>query len=151
MFFRVVTGIRDHFEARVTEWIMGASLTYYGLGLVGEGDFWTNPKAWAGMTQYMGENGWGWLCVGLGLGRLAALAINGTFADTVYSRYSPLVRGFTAIASAAFWFMVILSVSAVASAGSRIYPLPLVLELWCVFHAWRDTGRAKAARNGMAH
>ena len=90
-------------------------------------------------------------CIAAGLARLLALAVNGTFANTAYSRYSPHVRGVTAIASAAFWFMVLLSVSAVATAGNRIYPLPLALELWCIFHAWRDTGRAKAARDGLAH
>ncbi|MDB5540509.1 MAG: hypothetical protein JWQ89_2236 [Devosia sp.] len=151
MFFRIVTGIKTHFESRVTEWFMGLTLTNYGLGLVGANDAWANVTAWQGMTQYLPENAWGWLCIAAGLARLLALAVNGTFADTAYSKYSPHVRGITAIASAAFWFMVLLSVSAVATAGNRIYPLPLALELWCIFHAWRDTGRAKAASDGMAH
>ena len=34
------------------------------------------------MTQYATENTWGWVCIALGLARIAALTVNGTFADT---------------------------------------------------------------------
>lgn len=150
MFFRIVTGVRSHFEARVTEWIMGFATVNYGIGLVGSNDAWTNSLAWAGMLRYMPENAWGWFCILAGTARLVALALNGTFADTVYSRYSPHVRGITAFASAVFWFMVIMSVSAVASSGSRIYPLPLALEVWCLHRAWVDAGRGvKAKAHGL--
>jgi hypothetical protein len=148
MFIRIVTGIRDHFESRVTEWIMGASITWYGLRLVGPENAWSNPEAWAGMTRIMSEDAWGWVCIGLGLIRLVALVINGTFANTAYSRFSPHVRGVSAVLGAGFWFMVFLSVSVASTSGSGIYQLPLVLDCWCVYHAFRDTGRARAARDG---
>ena len=150
MFIRIVTGIRDHFESRIVEWVMGAAILNYGLGLVSPGTAWTNPDPWRVLAYYAPENAWGWLCVLLGLLRLIALVVNGTFADTAYSRFSPHVRGVTALGALGFWMMVLLSVSASGSIGSRIYILPLVLEVWCIFHAWRDTGRAKAARDGMA-
>lgn len=150
MFFRIVTGITTHFEARIVEWVMGAVILNYGLGLVGKADAWTSPTAWAAMAYYMPENAWGWLCIAIGLVRLLALAVNGTFADTAYSRYSPHVRGVTALAGLGFWIMVLLSVSSSGSIGTRIYLLPFVLEVWCIFHAWRDTGRARAARDGLA-
>lgn len=35
---------------------------------------------------------------------IIALALNGTFADTVYARYSPWVRGIAAVGSSAVWF-----------------------------------------------
>lgn len=142
MFIRVVTGIRDHFEERVVEWVMGAALIWWGSRLIGANDAWTNREAWAGMLWWMPENAWGWNCMGLGAARLIALAINGTFSDTAYGRFSPMVRSLSATLGGIFWFLVVLSVSAVATSGSGIYPLPLVLEVWCVLHAWRDTGRA---------
>jgi hypothetical protein len=141
MFIRIVTGIKDHFEDRVVEWIMAATTIFWGSKLTGPNDAWGNPEAWAGMLRWMSENAWGWNCVGIGVARLLALAINGTFAGTWYARFSPLVRGISALLGAVLWFLVFLSVNKVASAGSGIYQLPLVLELWCLVHAWRETGQ----------
>lgn len=148
MFIRVVTGIKTHFEARFVEWVMGGTAVWYGLKLVGEETAWTNTAAWQNMSSIMPENEWGWVCVSLGIARLLALAINGTFANTAYSRYSPVVRGLTAIVGAWFWLMAFMSVSASSGSGGGIYQLPLILDVWCVFHAWRDVGRARAARDG---
>lgn len=150
MFIRIVTGIRTHFEARVVEWVMGGTLIWWGSKLVGPNDAWSNPDAWAGMLLWMDENTWGWNCIGLGIARLLALGVNGTFADTLYSRFSPVVRGLSAGLSATLWFLVFLSVSAVSTSGSGIYQLPLVLELWCVIHAWRDSGRAWKTDHGRS-
>lgn len=150
MFFRIVTGIKSHFEERVIEWVMGATLVWWGSKLVGDNIAWTNKIAWAGMLQWMTEEAWGWNCIGLGIARLLALAVNGTFSDTVYSRFSPVVRGLSAVLSATLWFLVLLSVSAISSSGSGIYQLPLVLELWCVFHAWRETGRVWKIEHGRS-
>jgi hypothetical protein len=152
VFLRVVTDIRRHFEARIAEWALAVYLLNYGLGLLSPGSGWTQPAAWAGMTQYLTQGQWGTICVAIGLLRLVALAINGTFADTLYARYSPTVRGICAGLSATFWFMVILSLSAVPSVGSRAYLLPFGLEIWCIFHAWRDDGRqrSRGRKSGLA-
>lgn len=149
-FFRIVTGIRSHFEMRFIEWLMGFTLVWWGLRLIGENDAWSNEAAWIGLTQYLPENTWGWISIALGLARLIALAINGTFQNTIYSRFSPMVRGITSIASGAMWLLVFLSVNATQTSGGGIYHLPLVLELWCMRHAWKDTGRARHNRHGMA-
>lgn len=151
VFLRVVTDIRKHFEARIAEWALAFYLLNYGMGLLSP-DAWTNPTAWAGMTQYLSQTNWGTVCVGIGIARLLALAINGTFADTIYAKYSPTVRGICAGLSATFWFMVILSLSAVPSVGSRAYLLPFGLEIWCIFHAWRDDGRqrSRGRKSGLA-
>lgn len=148
VFLRVVTGIRDHFESRVPEWAMGIFISIYGAGLIDPAGGWTVKAAWLGMTSMMSQQWWAVACILIGAFRLVALAVNGTFADTVYSRYSPLVRGLAALASATFWFMVVLSLSAVPSVGSRTYLLPLSLEIWCIFHAWRDDGRQRSRKPG---
>lgn len=150
MIIRIAVGIRDHFEQRVVEWVMGVTAVWWGSKLVGPNDAWANPEAWAGMLHWMPENAWGWNCIAIGIARLMALAINGTFANTAYSRFSPVVRGVSAILGATLWFMVFLSVSAVSTSGSGIYQLPLVLDLWCVYYASRDTGREWAPRHGRS-
>lgn len=150
MFFRLVVGIREYFEQRVVEWLMGGMILNYGFGLVGESVAWTSPPAWERMAYYMPENSWGWLCILIGALRLIALALNGTFSTTVYARYSPPVRVVTAIGGLGFWIIVLLSISATGSIGTRAYLLPFLLEVWCIFHAGRDMGRAEAGGDGMA-
>ena len=114
----------------------------WGLNLVGEATAWTNREAWAGMLRIASEQTWGTVCIFAGSLWLLALTINGTFANTWYSRYSPVVRGCMAITAAMIWFQVYMSVVTAQTSGSGIYPLPLALSIWCVFHAWRDIGRA---------
>jgi hypothetical protein len=147
VFLRVVTGIRDHFEERFLEWCMAATATYWGWTVAQPGEAWTNKAAWAGMLRLAPEDTWGMLCMFAGGFWLLALAVNGTFADTVYARHSPKVRGVAAFGSAVVWFEVVLSISAVQTAGSGIYPLPLALSIWCVFNAWRDVGYERRARH----
>jgi hypothetical protein len=141
MFIRVVMGIRTHFEARFVEWAMAVCITYWGWNLIGPNEAWSNREAWVGMLRITSEETWGAICMMAGGAWLLALTVNGTFADTWYSRYSPWVRGTAAIAAAVIWFQVWQSVFTAGTSGSGIYPLPLVLSIWCVFHAWRDIGR----------
>lgn len=150
MFIRVVTGIRSHFEQRFPEWLSASTIAYWGLKLVGESDAWTNLEAWSGLLRLAPENAWGWACIAVGTFWLVALAINGTFADTPYSKASPYVRGGAAIISTVIWLQVFLSVNAVTTSGSGIYQLPLILGIWCVFNAWRDIGRVRVLPNGLS-
>lgn len=143
MFLRVVTGIRDHFDQRVVEWSVAAVSTYWGWTVAQTGKAWTNEAAWVGMLRIAPEDVWGVLCMLAGGAWIVALALNGTFAGTLYARYSPLVRGLAAVGAASVWFQVVMSVSAVQTSGSGIYPLPLALSIWCVVNAWRDVGEQR--------
>lgn len=157
MFIRIVTGIREHFDERKIEWATAAAATWWGWNLALPDQAWTNPAVWAGMTRAAGwlfgvppeaaEDTWGLVSMVAGGFWLLALALNGTFADTVYAQYSPWVRAFAAAGSAIFWFEVLLSVTAVRNAGWGIYPLPLVLSIMCVLNAWRDVGYERRARH----
>lgn len=138
---RITSGIRRHFEDRFWEWVMGFTSVYWGLRLVGENDAWSNPQAWYLLLGIFEENTWGWIFITVGLLRLLALIINGTFANTWYSKTSPWVRAVGASGSAVLWFMAFMSTSATGTSGGGIYHLPLVVELWCMRRAWRDTGR----------
>lgn len=142
MFIRVVTGIAEHLDVRMPEWISAGILILYGINLVLTPTSWTNPEAWTLMLSLLSEDNWGLTCVAAGVAWLMALTVNGTFSGTLYSRYSPLVRGLCALLSAAIWFLVVMSVLTAESSGRGIYPLPLALSIWCIFNAWRDDGRA---------
>ncbi len=141
MFIRIVVGIRSHFEARFVEWVMAVCISFWGWTLLGEGEAWSNRAAWEGMLRVASEVTWGAICLAAGTAWVLALTVNGTFANTWYSRYSPVVRGCAAIVAAMIWFQVYMSVVTAQTSGSGIYPLPLALSIWCVFHAWRDIGR----------
>ena len=143
MFIRVVTGIRDHLPERGLEWVLAFNISWWGWKLTDPAVQWTNAVAWDFMLSWgLTEEAWGWLCVFIGALRILALIINGTFANTWYSKASPWVRAMTAGAGAIVWFMVVLSVSAANTSGSGIYQLPLALDLWCSLRVFFITGRA---------
>lgn len=150
MFLRIATGIKDHFDVRVVEWAVAITCTYWGWTLAQPGDAWNNPAAWAGMLRIASEDMWGFISMLAGGFWLMALALNGTFSGTIYARYSPTVRGIAALGAAMVWFQVLLSVSAVQSSGSAIYPLPLGLSVWCIANAWRDIGEERRMRHAHA-
>lgn len=149
MFIRIVTGIAEHFDVRFPEWLGACGIILWGGNLLFTPTSWTNPDAWALMLSlpYMSEDSWGLVCVVAGCLWILALTVNGTFANTAYSRYSPNVRGLCAVLSTSIWFLVCLSVITAETSGRGIYPLPLALGLWCVFNAWRDVGRARVQRD----
>ena len=148
---RVVRGVTEHFESRIVEWAMTLGMLVWGSNLTQpDVSFAFAPSAWKGLTivPYLGTAAaWGALCLWIAGVRLLALVINGSFNGTRYAAYSPTVRGVSALLASAVWFEVQLSVMAVPSPGRFTYVLPLLLDIWCVFHAGRDTGRAKVKRD----
>lgn len=147
MFIRVVTGIAEHFDVRFPEWLGAGILIWWGGNLVLTPVSWTNPGAWSLMLSMLSEDNWGLVCVAAGCFWATALTVNGTFADTAYTRFSPNVRGLCALLSAAIWFLAFMSVLTAESSGRGIYILPLAMSVWCVFNAWRDVGRARSSRD----
>ncbi|MBJ3784018.1 hypothetical protein [Devosia sediminis] len=84
MFIRVVTGIAQHLDVRIPEWIGGIGLILWGMNLILTDTSWTNPQAWSLMLSITSEDTWGLICVVAGGLWLLALTVNGTFADTAY-------------------------------------------------------------------
>lgn len=156
MIIRIITGVRDHFPARVAEWALAALFVDFGRRLLSYDGVFSNGVAWQGLEYQARQLGqtdpqafWGVVILIIGAIRLMALAINGTFKDTIYSRYSPHVRGFMAILSSFILLQMCLSQAAVpSSTGNSAYSILLVLDVWCIFHAWGDSKRAdmKAAK-----
>lgn len=144
MIIRVYNGVKTHLSERIAEWVLAFAMFNWGRTLLGPTDlFLTNP-ALSGLAFIAPEHVWGWVMEIIGGLRIAALLLNGTFAGTVYSRWSPHIRGVTATVSAFIWFQVILGLmrSHVETTGMAIYPSVLALETWCVIRAAREAGSA---------
>lgn len=148
MIIRVVTGIAEHFEARFIEWAMAVAIAIWGwnLATIDPQQFAESP-AWVVLNRVAGIGFWSTAGVAIGVAWCAALTINGTFQNTVYSRLSPYVRGLAALCASLFWFHVFSSVLSAGTSGRGAYWLHLGLSIWCLFHTWRDVGRgARDAR-----
>lgn len=140
MIIRIVTGIHRHLPERVAEWALAIVLVRFGLILLAPGSSFETSPAFRVMAEMAREETWGWACLTIGSIRFMALVVNGTFWDTWYSRYSPHIRGFTAIASIFAWAQIVygMASSGVNTTGLAVYPVLLVLDFWCVFHAFGD-------------
>ena len=89
----------------------------------------TESGAWAGLAYWFGAD---WIFCTImcsaGIAQFAALTINGTFHDTVYARYSPLVRAATAFLCCGCWLMVWLSSTAANTQGAVAYWAPALIN-----------------------
>lgn len=144
MIIRIVTGIHRHLSERVAEWALAIMLLRFGWILIQPGDTFALSPTFAVMEAMAAEEVWGWGCFLIGIVRVAALVINGTFWDTIYSRYSPHVRGITALISIFAWANIVygMGMSGVQTTGNAVYPVLLFLDVWCVFHAFGDAKSA---------
>lgn len=135
-FIRIVDGVRHSFPSRWYEWIMGVwAFAWAARWLFDPTDNFLssingqlNP-AWAGL-QYLFWADWvfaGFMFV-FAMARLVALTVNGTFHETWYARYSPLVRGITAALCGICWLSIWLSALASNSQGGVTYWAPVVIE-----------------------
>lgn len=148
---RVVTGVQAHFPARRSEWALGGMMFTTGwILLLPAVTF--NPRT--PLFQVLGsvasEEAWGWTCLIFGGARLVALIVNGTFADTYYSRYSPHVRGAFAFLSCFFWATITIGLMAAWQPlfGLGCYPFLLLLEITNVWQASLDAGQSdRSARD----
>jgi hypothetical protein len=150
---QITKGVTAHFESRLPEWAMAFAIMMWGLNLLDPlVSFDVALPAWRGMTAIPflhDAKSWGWFAFSVGSLRAMALVVNGSFNGTRYAGISPNVRAFTAMVGAIAWFVVATSVAQVPTPGRVTYFLPLLLDIWCVFHAGRDTGRVKAKRDAQ--
>jgi hypothetical protein len=142
---RVFNGIRDHFQVRLVEWALSVIIINIGIRFLLADEVFHLFPSFTNMGSHMTEFSWGIFCVLVGFSRLAALAINGTFSTTIYSKYSPYVRGITAGFSAFVWCQIVLSMigASVGSPGLAVYPVFIALEIYCVSHALNEAGKTK--------
>lgn len=149
---RVASGVSRHFAARAAEWALAAVIFLWGWVLLLPHATFDLP-AYHIMRAMAPETVWGFACVLIGVVRLGALVVNGTFANTAYSRWSPHVRMGMSFLSVFFWYsvtMTFLTGSSPPGTGLAVYPVLLALEIYCTFRAARDSRNSDdAARHGQ--
>ncbi|WP_342361427.1 hypothetical protein [Terrarubrum flagellatum] len=142
---RLARGIHKHFPARRSEWALGAMLFSLGAILLHPDNLFDSTPLYHGLKLIASEKVWGWGCFLVGFVRLIALILNGTFADTAYSRWSPHVRGAMAFLSCFFWAGITIGIFYAADHpvfGMGIFPFLLALELTNIHQALTDAGAA---------
>lgn len=154
IYVRVIDGIVEHFPARRSEWALAAMMATVGALLLDPAvTFTPGVMLFQTLSAVATENEWGWACLGFGGARLIALFINGSFANSYWSRWSPHIRGAFAFLSCFFWLTITfgLLVSFKPYFALGIYPYLLLLDLSNVSQAFHDAGEADQAwrrRNG---
>lgn len=148
---KVAQGIKSHLPARAAEWALGAILFNWGWILLLPRET-MGRQAYELMLAIAPEPAWGIGCLVIGAIRLIALVINGTFADTAYSRFSPHVRTAMSGLSCFFWLQIVLSFAlAPPGTGIAVYPVLLVLDLYSAYRAAGDAKHSDMAARNARH
>lgn len=139
---RLYLGIHNHFPSRRSEWVLACIMVAWGYILIQPSTTFTSSNSWSQMAALMDESTWGKLAIWVGMLRLLALIINGTFAGTWYGRYSPHVRSFAAFVSTFVWFQISFGLwaSDVATTGLAVYPGIMALDAMNIIAAAKDAG-----------
>lgn len=144
---RVAKGITEHFPARASEWGFAVLLIWLGdLFLRSPGMFESSPN-YDGLARLASNEAvWGVVSIAVGLVRLAALVVNGTFANSWYGRWSPYVRGICAFLSFGVWFPLFVGFY---GAEKTVIVLGFVgcvlaIDAYNIRRVWTDAGRAHA-------
>ena len=142
---RVVRGARHRFALRVPDWFSGSVILSFGLCLVHWPEMFVTFHAFYALLDEIGSaQTWGVVCVTIGVLRLIALTVNGTFPKF---RWSPHIRFVMAMASAFVWFQITLAliVSHMATTGLAVYPHLFLFDLYNVFLAASEAGMVERA------
>lgn len=145
VYIQVLNGVTHHFPARRSEWALSAMMFLTGLLLLHpDVMFDERVTLFRTLAAIASEVVWGWLCLGFGAARLAALLVNGTFGGAAYSRWSPHVRGGFAFMSCFYWATITIGLLASMRPLFALgcYPMLLLLDISNVHQAFLDAGEA---------
>ncbi|MDR7032919.1 hypothetical protein [Mesorhizobium sp. BE184] len=145
---RIASGISDHFPQRVSEWIMTAAILGWSSVLAGDTNTFATSKSFVVLASYFSEPNWSLICFIVGMTRLAALVVNGTFRQFAYS---PHLRGAASFIACVFWGQIALGVCLAwwgggSGTGVVAYCTFMAIEMWNLFRAWADVGAARKGR-----
>ena len=140
---RMIKGIKTHFPSRIAEWFLSVALINWGLILMRTEEVFTKYKTFTGLQNIADESTWAIFAFIVGLIRLVALAINGTFYGTWYSRFSPHIRGVMSFLSCFCWVQITYSFLIITplSPSVAIYATLVVVDMFCMATAWTEAGR----------
>ena len=136
---KMARGITEHFPARASEWALGVVLFNWGIILLSPTPTFESSPAFAALERWASETTWGYACLMMGLLRLFALIINGSFHGF---KYSPHIRSLMAFFSGFFWCSISLGLlqANVSTTGLAVYPVLLLLDIYNVYRAAGDAG-----------
>lgn len=154
----VVTGVKQHFAIRLSEWMM--LLPAFGMFIALryiQPDMFNQSKSFADLQRWADEQTWATLVLFVGVVRLGALVVNGTF-DTF--RWSPHIRATAAIFGFLFWLQFVVGIyNAYITVNASIsgvfaYGTLMVYEIANIYRSARDIGLTyaevrKRHRNGL--
>lgn len=150
--FRLASGIYRHFGIRASEWLMVIPLLIWSRAMdTADGKF-DASATFSSLSRLASEETWGMVCIFLGLARLFALIVNGTFAAFPYS---PHLRGGTAVIAAIFWGQVALGTygawhsDETLGTAFAMYFTATAFEILNTFRAFADVGAM--TREGSKH
>jgi hypothetical protein len=145
---RVIRGIHEHFPARASEWALSVMLFNLGVILWLPRQTLQESPSLSGLARIAPEDVWAVALLAIGVTRLLALGINGTFVQTTYGRWSPHVRAGLAFISCFFWMQITvgLTLSPTFTTGLGIYPVLLALDMYNTARAAGDAALVDRAR-----
>lgn len=148
---RLAAGIREHFPQRVSEWILTVTILGLAAVLGSNPHTFENAPAFSELARIASEPTWATICFIVGIARLTALVVNGTFRAFPYS---PHMRGIASFVACIFWGQLAIGmmgawlISGAAGTGMVMYFAAMSLDCWNLFRAWADVG---ASRAGVKH
>jgi hypothetical protein len=141
---RIYRGVIHHMQFRWTEWLM--LWPAFGMWIVLQVDpvMFSKSASFVYLAQYATESTWATVLGFLGVLRLFALTVNGTFEGFAFS---PHIRAATALIGVLIWsrFSLGIFMAAVNSEGAWsgvvAWSLPVIIELVNTYRAWSDVRR----------
>jgi hypothetical protein len=144
---RVTTGIKQHFQIRISEWLMVPLYFAMYYGFMVQPDMFSKSPSFYQLRQWATEETWATLLLVCGLARLVALIVNGTFQSFPYS---PHIRMATSTMGAVFWsqFSLGFLIAYIAGVGAfsavAAYATFTAFELANLYRSSRDVGHTYA-------
>lgn len=134
--------LKEHFEARVTEWFGGAVLAVWGAYLTLTPGIFDGPVhlVWSGLASIAPQVYWGFGAFLVGVIRLVALFITGQWGLT------PIIRVFTSFASIFVWFWVMVGFyrAGIQHPGFIIYGALIMADMFSAHRAASDAYEIEA-------
>jgi hypothetical protein len=136
---RLVRGAAHNFAIRVSDWFAASVMLSFGMLLMLCGVTLGHDRTFGLLWQYAPPWVWGYVCLLIGVGRIAALVVNGTFPSF---RWSPHIRMAMAAFSVFVWFQITLGVLARDGGSVMIafFPNLFLFDLYNLFLAASEAG-----------
>ncbi len=144
----VMRDIKAHFQARRSEWATACMVIGWGSIVSMTFPIVQRSPAWGVLARLASEELWGFAAVTVGVMRLIALILNGTFWRTWCGRWSPHIRAAGCGAPSIVWLAItlVLWASLFITTGLPIYAGLFALDAINAWGASREAGAMDGAR-----